>query len=380
MTPRKKKTERPVEERTGPVWDHIRHQEEALSQIRDSLAAGRLPHAILLWGPPGVGKMRAAQGLTQALLCTSTAPPCGECRTCMKVARFIHPDVHVLRPLKAREEEGEDPILALYAVDGLASLEIPPPATVGIDRIRRIKEESSKTLVEGRCRVLIIPQADLMTQEAANAALKIMEEPTGETFLILTTTDLRLLLPTVVSRCRRVRFRALPGEFLEGLLVARTGADPETARLAAVLSEGSLPRAMEFAKEDLVSLRDEVLDLVAPAGGDIPELLRRAEKWGRRWDAGSARFLSSLLGFWQQDLLRMRSGGGDSGIVHRDRMDRLQKEAADIDVGEIRRRLELLEELVESVDRYVNPQLALRAFLMAWESGEATDPTYRPAS
>lgn len=378
MTARKKKETRVIEPRTGPVWNHIRHQEEALQQIRDSLAASRLPHAVLFWGPPGVGKMRAAQGLAQALLCMSDQLPCGECRACTKVGRFTHPDVHVLRPWKAREEEGEDPVLALYAVDPHSSLEIPPPATIGIDRIRRIKEESSKTLVEGSCRVLIIPQAELMTPEAANAALKLMEEPTGETFLILTTTDLRLLLPTVVSRCRRVRFRALPGDFLEGLLAAEAGADAEVARLAAVLSEGSLPRALELAREDLVSLRDEVLDLVSPAGGDIPGLLKRAEKWTRRWDAGTARFLSSLLGLWQQDLLRLKSGAADSGIVHRDQMDRLQAEASSITVSEIRRRLELLEELVESVDRYVNPQLALRVFLMAWESGEVPDQTYRP--
>jgi hypothetical protein len=76
--------------------------------------------------------------------------------------------------------------------------------------------------------------------------------------------------------------------------------------------------------------------------------------------------------------MRLKSGAADSGIVHRDRMDRLQTEASSLTISEIRRRLELLEELVESVDRYVNPQLALRVFLMAWESGEVPDQTYRP--
>jgi DNA polymerase-3 subunit delta' len=362
----------------GPIWDHIRFQEEALAAMREPLAAERLPHSLLLWGPPGVGKLRSAQGLAQALLCTDAAPPCGRCPACGKAARFIHPDLHVLRPMKSKEDPSDDPLLASYVGERFASLEAVPPAGVGIDRIRAVKLEASKSLVEGRCRVLIVSQADLMTQEAANAALKIMEEPRGETFLILTVADPRRLLPTVVSRCRRIRFRALPADYMEKVTVEETGAAAEAARLAVALAEGSLPRAIQWAREDIVGRRDEFLELVAPAGGDTARVMRRAETWGRRFDAEAARFFAGLLGLWQQDLLRCHSGSSEKGIIHRDCLDRLRREAAGVSVTEIRRRLELIEELVEAVTHYVNPQLSLKSFLVAWERGDMPDRMQRP--
>lgn len=362
----------------GPIWEAIRFQEEPLAKLRGAVEAGRLPHAILLWGPPGVGKLRTAQGLSQALLCEAPSRPCGICRACTKVARLLHPDVHILRPLKAREEETDATRIDAYVSNPFASLEATPPASVGIDRIRRIKEESSKTLVEGRCRTLIIPQADLMTQEAANAALKLIEEPKGETYLILTTSDVKRILPTVASRCLRVAFRPLPAPFLEETVSRAAGVPPEAARLAAALAQGSLPGSLELAGDDLVGTRDEVLDLVAPAGGDLRRVLQRAEAWGPRWNAEAARSAAGFLGLWQQDLLRLATGDREGRIIHSDRADRLRKEAEGISLGEIRRRLELLEEMVEAVETYVNPQLALRAFLMAWETGEMSDRMFRP--
>jgi DNA polymerase-3 subunit delta' len=362
----------------GPIWDHIRFQDGALDKIREPLGSDRLPHSLLFWGPAGVGKMRTAHGLAQALLCTGAAPPCGTCRGCVKTAKLIHPDLHILRPLKSKEDPADDPILAAFAVGRYASIETIPPATVGIDRIRSVNMEASKSLVEGNCRVLIIPQADLMTVEAANAALKIMEEPKGETFLILTVSDTRRLLPTVVSRCRRVRFRALPADFVEAVLAEETGVDEESARLAAAMAEGNLPRAIQLAGEDILARRDEVLNLVAPAAGDTAQLIKRAERWGRRWDAEAARFTAGLLGLWQQDLLRCLSGVDAEHFVHKDCADRIRREAKELTVAEIRRRLELIEELVDAVQHYVNPQLSLKSFLLSWEKGELPDRMQRP--
>ncbi|MBD3335916.1 MAG: hypothetical protein GF355_10410, partial [Candidatus Eisenbacteria bacterium] len=306
MTARRKKTspaqEGPAVPWDGPIWNHIHFQEEPLEILRRGLAAGRLPHALLFWGPAGTGKLRTAQGLAQALLCTEPERPCGACRGCRKAARLIHPDLHLLRPLRAREDPDDDPLIGAYAADRFVSLETAPPATVGIDRVRRIKLESSKSLVEGRCRVLLIPQADLMSQEAANAALKLLEEPRGDTFLILTVVDPRRLLPTIVSRCRRVRFRALPRSFVEEVLAREAGLKAEAARLAGALAAGSLPQALELAREDMTQRLDQILELMAPAGRDVRRLLERAEAWGRKWDLGTVRVFAGLLGLWQQDL------------------------------------------------------------------------------
>jgi DNA polymerase-3 subunit delta' len=237
-------------------WHSIHGHDKVVEDLRRSLVHGRLPHAMLFVGPEGVGKKSFARKLAQSLLCESHPPerldPCESCPGCLQVEAQTHPDfVEVGRP----EEKHELPIAV----------------------IRDLCEFFTLKPARGLRKVAILDDADDLNEEAANAFLKTLEEPPPGTLLILIGTSVEIQLPTIVSRCRVVRFEALPAtEVAEILLaqgVARDAADAE--RLAA-LGDGSVNRALGLADAGLERFRRAIIDeLAAEHGFDPPALARR---------------------------------------------------------------------------------------------------------
>jgi DNA polymerase-3 subunit delta' len=351
---------------TGPVLlDLIRHQDTAVAGLREAWRRGKMPHAALLWGPEGVGRLRTAQGLAQLLLCEAEQQPCGACPSCLRVARFTHPDLLVLAPVqRARGEEDLHKLLEAYGQDPYHCWRIPPQASIGIERIRELKAESSMARVEKGNRVVIIREAEQMTQEAAQAALKLIEEPSAGTYLVMTCRDPQLLLPTIVSRCQRFRFRPLPRDFVEGVLRERAGLSPEEARLVASLAHGSLGRALAQREDDVAARRDRAVELfgeplTGPAGASA-----RVQALGRSWDAESAVAHVDLMMAWYEDLLLLGHGVPEQAVTNLDRLEDLRAQAAAMPVGEIKRRSEILEELLEALRGNVNLTLATESALL----------------
>ena len=124
--------------------------------------------------------MRTCLAFAQQLLCENADPPCGSCSGCRTSARLVHPDLHLLFP--ATREEAEDPagraaLLEAYASNRYHLLEYSASAGIGIDRIRALKEEVAKSRVAGERRVVILADAPRLTEQAAQSALKLVEEP-----------------------------------------------------------------------------------------------------------------------------------------------------------------------------------------------------------
>jgi DNA polymerase-3 subunit delta' len=211
--------------------EQIEGQERALDLLRRALAADRLAHAFIFAGPAGIGKRTTALALARAVLCTS-APGvgCATCIECHLVGAGSHPDVFL-----------ED--LAT------AQLERATASVVSIEQIRRITSALAMRPVRGTHKLGIVDQAERLTPEAQNALLKTLEEPRGRATLVLITSNLDALLPTIRSRCQRLLFAPLADELVAGLLT-REGTDAEVARRAAALAGGSLDRARELATGD----------------------------------------------------------------------------------------------------------------------------------
>jgi DNA polymerase-3 subunit delta' len=155
--------------------------------LKRALAGGTVAHAYLFSGDEGIGKRMTARALAAAVNCLERGPEggCGTCPSCRKVAAGSHPDVHLLAP------------------DG---------AEIKIDQIREVQSDLSLCPFEGAKKVLIVDGAETMNDASSNALLKTLEEPPGETVIILVTSRPQGLLPTIRSRCQEVvsRFRAGP--------------------------------------------------------------------------------------------------------------------------------------------------------------------------
>ncbi|MHB8780450.1 MAG: DNA polymerase III subunit [Candidatus Geothermincolia bacterium] len=187
------------------LWEAVYGQDDAIRFLRGSLDRGNLSHAYLFGGPAGVGKMLTARVFAAYLLYPPELQRVDAARD--RVLRDMHPDVHVLRP------QGQ---------------------TIRIEEVRELIGQLNQGGLEGHRRIAIIDDADALGQGAANALLKILEEPPGDCHIICVTSRPDGLLPTVRSRLQPVRFRPLPpGEIIRYLTEHRGVAHAEAERLAA---------------------------------------------------------------------------------------------------------------------------------------------------
>ena len=323
----------------------IRDQEAAIGTLRRALATGKVPHAYLFEGPPGVGKLQVAEGLAMALICESSrdGDACGECAACRKISRRSHPDVFFLKLPEGKRR-------------------------IPIESVREIERWLVLRPHEGPAKVVVIDPADRLSEPAANALLKTLEEPRRDGYIALVTAAAAALLPTVRSRCQRVRFgplsRATVAEILEG-----RGMDPDRARIVAALSAGSMDRADRYAGEDLPERLARVSDLLAGAGDVTPErgLAAAASIRGDRDEAEALLGLALLV---LQEALRGEAGGGSALS---DRLDEGARRAlAAASPAEAARRIAPVHRAISAMQRNnMNPQLALEAVVATWRGAEA---------
>jgi DNA polymerase-3 subunit delta' len=226
-------------------------QDTALEILRRALRTGRVHHAYLFDGPPGVGKELTAWGLAQALVCeapTAEAEACGTCSACVRAVpeengRPKHPDLHLLgRGVYEPAQIGR---------------RTPESQDLSIDQIRTVVlARAAFPPHEGRARVYVVRDADELSTSAANAFLKVLEEPTARTHFILITSRADALLSTIRSRTQRVRFGGLPASTVEEIL-RRRGIGETEARAAAALAEGSAHQALGLADPRATSMRED---------------------------------------------------------------------------------------------------------------------------
>ena len=241
-----------------------------------AVASGRLPHALLLHGPEGVGKGLVATDLAAALLCRTRAPGnargCGRCPDCLRAASGNHPDLFRIGRLPKKEPRGAEESDGVEEEEPFSGRggrsELRP--FVLVDQIRHLAEHAAFAPREGHARVFVIDPADRMNAAAQNALLKTLEEPAPRAILVLIASRPHALLATVRSRCLTVGFSAMPTAALARALEAR-GVVPDEARSRAALAGGRPGAALTLDVESLSARRDEVLEMAerlarSPAG------------------------------------------------------------------------------------------------------------------
>lgn len=357
-------------------WSTLIDQQRVVEALRRTIASGRVAHAYLFHGPDGVGKRAAALAFAQAVLCErGDDEACGRCLACTKVSRMLHPDVHVLFPYPTDVDEnevaerlrrlGENPYAA---IDFIRRPSLSDPTKTSNKQafypVARIHEEIRRVVsfkpVEGRYKVTIMTDADHLRTEAANAFLKLLEEPTPQTLFVLTTSRPDRLLPTILSRCQRIRFDPLPAEAIEQALIAREGTEPGAAATLARMADGSYTRALDLSQNDeLMASRQLVLDFFRMAyTQNVDRLADLVEEMGK---LGRER-LKGVLGLmlrWMRDLLLFRTMGAEAPLVNVDQADAVERFCRNLPAADLEAMVLLVEESIELVERNVHVALVL---------------------
>jgi DNA polymerase III subunit delta' len=367
------------------LCDQLLGMDRVVQHLSRARARDRLAQSYLFLGPRGCGKTRLALAFAQELLCRAASPPCGVCPPCRQAAHLTHPDLHLVVP--AAREDAESPdrmaaILVAYARDRYHQPLGGAAESIGIDRIRALKEEAAKAPVAGTRRVIVLSGADRMTEQAAQATLKLVEEPPPGTLLILVAGETTDVLPTLVSRCQRVRVPPLGRERLHRVLAGELGIPSEEAHLLAALSGGSLGRAAELRGLDVRALRDRLraaFDFPPESAPAPAEVERRVRSLERIWTGDVARVGCELLLAWLRDCVAARTGLDASDLANPDlagEAHRIGRALAPVEIG---RRMRVVEDMAEALGRNCNPALALHAALWRTAGGPGSQESlFRP--
>jgi len=339
-----------------PLYGHEELRERLLPRIKQ----GTLPQSLLLHGPAGVGKQRLGLWIAQALICTSDAPPCGVCRECRYSLDLNHPDLTWVFPRPRPKGSDSDPEdIAEDLADTRAKradrhgLYAAPPGNEGVyvATVRFLVRQAVRTPALARRKVFVVGDADRMAQQegaevAANAFLKLLEEPPADTWVIATTSAVGSLLPTIRSRVVAVRVPRLDDASMRAFM-----ADPAVAE---VLAKADLP----------TSERDRLLLAQGAPGALLATSMRKsavdeAKKFidaaasGNRADLAKVAFVQGHSG--------ARAGYSDTldalTMVLYDRMKSgTQRDDARV-ASSASRAIELVEEAKRLADANVSPLL-----------------------
>jgi DNA polymerase-3 subunit delta' len=299
----------------------------AVEHLRTAIAAGKLPHSIILSGPAGAGKYTLALMLAMSVECErqprdlwsngqSLAGFCGTCHNCTRIAAAANLEDEVDKAVAAREElrdadKKDTRVLIQPHPDVLIIPPDPPQLLIKLGQIRTLIQRSHYLPSEAPKKIFILTASSFM-KEAANSLLKVLEEPPATVHLILLSENPGELLPTIRSRCANVRLGALPVEEIEMLLAdRRPEVAPKQRTLIARLSQGAAGKALGFDLEAYAAARADALLLLhnAAAEPDHTALFKMTETYragaeGQQKTSSLLRALSLLL----EDLLLLQAG------------------------------------------------------------------------
>lgn len=369
-----------------PLHGHEAVRASLARAVRDNA----LPGSLLLHGPAGIGRQRLGLWLAQLLTCAEPTEdgPCGRCASCRFAVRLEHPDIHWFFPLPRPRVSGGPERLADALEEGRAAeieaRRATPLRPVGggseilgfylaqVQTMRRIAQ--ARPAMAAR-KVFLIGDAELLvpqesSPEAANAMLKLLEEPPPATTFILTAAEPDALLPTLRSRLLPVRLRPLPIDDVAAFLAGALSIPIDDARLPARLAQGSIGRALAFMPAEgepgpLEALRRQARSLLEAVTADSPlPRIAAAHATPPTGARGAFTELLDAFALWLRDLAVVATGE-ESMVVNADALGLLRNTAGRFPrAGErVHDAIRLVDEARALTQNNVNPQLLLATLL-----------------
>jgi DNA polymerase-3 subunit delta' len=330
------------------MFSDLKEQSEVADRLQRSLRNGRLAHAYLLIGPRGSGKEAVARTLAQALNCEQQEhDACGRCDSCQRIAKGIHPDIHLLKPeSKSRR--------------------------IKIEQIREFENIVRLRPNMARIKVGIVLEADCLQEQAANAFLKTLEEPPARTVILLLTAEPQRLLPTILSRCLRLtlgrtaaaesayRQRILP------LLVEFAGqAKPGVA--AIYRFHAALTKLLEQIKAEIGErLKEE--EAAVDTDNLEHEALEKLEDEAKarlegEWRAAREQVLQELF-TWFSDILLCVENAPAEVLEHPEQLPVLQQAAAGLSHVQAERQVDAILQIRDALARNITEAFAIEVGLL----------------
>lgn len=320
-------------------FSEIKGQQQAIHILQRAIQTQHIAHAYLFTGPEGVGKKKTALAMAQYLNCSHKNPDtlqsCGQCPSCIQAATGSQPDIILLEP------------------DG---------ASIKIEQIRTLLTKVSLRNYESAYKVIIINDAHLMTEQAANCLLKTLEEPTDNTVFLLITAQVQNLPITILSRCQQIQFQSLAPSLIQELLQQLHPALQSRIGLVSALARGSMQTAEDLlANEELALARQDFYQLLAKL-----DTVRPAQiiSWCEQWDKNKkmARTILELGQIWYHDVLLAVMGGDTSLFVSQDYLAELRNQR--IAPEHLLHILQYFRTAAEQLEYNASPRLVLEVVLL----------------
>lgn len=315
-------------------FSRIMGQDKAIALLKSIVTSGRLPPSLLFWGQEGIGKRLTASTFAKAINCQEEGfEPCDKCSSCKKIDANNHPDVHFI-PREAAETNDKK------------------SESIKIEDIRELQRYTALKPFEAKKKICIIDEAQKLTAEAANAFLKILEEPPKDTLFILISSQPNLLFSTIISRCQKIRFYAMEKLRLQQLLRNVYGLDEPLAHFLAYFSEGRLGAALRLKDRDTLRERDEIIDSYI---GDNTKSYDAADKA----DKQALKYSLQVMLAWVRDVYLIKTGIPHSELINFDRTNQILKAMPRLTFYDLDLAVNYLSDAAMYLEQNINPKLIL---------------------
>ena len=279
-------------------FKQILGHKDTINILQNTLLKNRLAHAYLFQGPEGVGKLFSAINFAKAINCLNMGKDsvdcCDGCESCKKINSSSHIDINIIKPLKGK-------------------------SGVSIEQIRQMQSQVSLRPYEARQKVFLIPDAELVNNQAQSALLKTLEEPAAGSIIILTTSSPESLLGTIISRCQVVKFYHLSPGVNSDILSRRFGIEADSARFLSHIASTGMVDISTHADIDVMNEKNRIIDA-------FMGFLDRPQKelFFLKSSSDEVLWCLSILLWWYRDMLILKETLSPDMIVNKDRLRDLE--------------------------------------------------------
>ena len=316
-------------------------QKMAREHLLRILNSGRLSHAYLFSGPPGIGKKALGLAFAEVINGINNLTKLGDLAFSKKSSWFTHPDIHLYIPLPTGVSRSElTDRVALLAGDPYEMVDFGLRPALNSDNAStnrkafyaidyfngEIKPAAYLKPNEGHKTIILISNIEKMRKEAANAFLKLLEEPSENMVFILTTDHIHSLLPTITSRCQIIPMQPLLPDEIERALIDHDGKDPEDARYLSRTTSGNYVYARFFDAKRLKQNRKEIIDYLRAAFTQDPfKIIKISDNWSDSMNSDGHLALLDMLETFIHDLMLFQAGANEESISNVDQLDVIRK-------------------------------------------------------